>query len=78
MVWTDAASPHPPSGQDVHAQVISPAGSLAGTPFSVEATAENDEALDMAFGGTNFMTWNQSRGSVPQLRMGAGYDKVKN
>lgn len=63
MVWTDAASHHPSSSNDVYAQFISPAGTLVGSAFPISSAAGDQDANGVAFDGTNFLVvWTQAGG----------------
>ena len=63
MVWTDAAAQHPPSGNDIYAQFISPAGDLVGSAFSVSTASDDQYALGVACDGTNFLVvWSDTTG----------------
>ena len=63
MVWTDAASQHSSTGNDVYAQFVSPAGSLVGSAFPVSEAMGDQFAQGAAFDGTNFLViWSAADG----------------
>lgn len=63
MAWTDAASQHPASGNDVYAQFINSAGNLVGAAFPVSGAAGDQAARGAAFDGTNFLViWSAADG----------------
>ena len=55
MVWTDAASHHPASGNDIFAQFVSPTGNLVGNAFPVSGATGDQSARGAAFDGENFL-----------------------
>ena len=55
LVWTDAASQHPASGNDVSGQFISPAGALVGSVFPVSTASGDQYARGVASDGANYL-----------------------
>ena len=55
LVWTDAASQHPASGNDVYGQFISPAGAMVGSVFPVSTASGDQYARGVASDGANYL-----------------------
>lgn len=73
MVWTDAASQHPASGNDIRAQFIGPAGTLVGSAFPVSAASGDQYARGAAFDGTNYLViWASADGLRGRMISPAG------
>ncbi len=53
--WTDAASQHSSTGNDVYAQFVSPAGSLVGNPFPITSSFGDKDAFVVAFDRVHFV-----------------------
>lgn len=78
IVWTDADSQHPATGNDVYSCLISPAGKMVGTPFPVSQASGDQAARGVAFDGSHFLVIWSAENGLRGRRLAANGDPLPN